>query len=98
MQGNLNTINDANKFTLYGGKDNPQLNKLTQVDYFSMLDLHGVRSNLKRNMTFDDLDRRAAEYGYELHNRLLYNLLERGYLVEAYRVALPFFEVQRGVR
>ncbi len=97
MQGNLNTINDANKFTLFGGKDNPQLNKLTQVDYFSMLDLHGVRSNLKRNMTFDDLDRRAAEYGYELHNRLLYNLLERGYLAEAYRVALPFFEAYREV-
>ena len=97
MQGNLNTVNGTNKFTLFGGKDNPQLNKLTQIDYFSMLDLHGVRSNLKRIMTYDDLDRRAAEYGYELHNRLLYNLLERGYLAEAYRVALPFFEAYREV-
>jgi len=48
-------------------------------------------------MTYDDLNRRAAEYGYELHNRLLYNLLERGYLAEAYRVALPFFEAYREV-
>ena len=97
MHGNLNTVGDANKLILFGGKDNPQLNKLTQIDYFSMLDLHGIRSNLKRNMTFDDLNRRAAEYGYELHNRLLYNLLERGYLAEAYRVALPFFEAYREV-
>jgi hypothetical protein len=97
MQGNLNTTDNINKLTLFGGKDNPQLNKLTQIDYFSMLDLHGVRSNLKRIMTYDDLDRRAAEYGYELHNRLLYNLLERGYLAEAYRVALPFFEAYREV-
>ncbi len=97
LHGNLNTVDDVNKLILFGGKDNPQLNKLTQVDYFSMLDLHGIRSNLKRNMTFDDLDRRAAEYGFELHNRLLYNLLERGYLAEAYRVALPFFEAYREV-
>ena len=48
-------------------------------------------------MTYDDLDRRAAEAAFEIHNRLLYNLLERGYVAEAYRVGLPFFEAYREV-
>ena len=97
IQGNLSTIDDLNRLTLYGGGDNPMISQLTPIDYHTVLDLDGARSGLRRVMTHDDLDRRAAEYGYDLHNRLLYNLLQRGYLAEAYRVILPFFEAYREV-
>ena len=85
------------KFIINNPKNSPIVNELTQTDYRSVLDMNGVLQDSVRNMTYQDINQRAAEAAFELHNRLLYNLTERGYVAEAYRVALPFFEAWREV-
>ncbi len=99
QRGGLQSFLDekTGKFIINNPKQSPIVQELTEVDYHTMLDRADVRADITRNMTYDDLDRRAAEAAFEIHNRLLYNLLERGYVAEAYRVGLPFFEAYREV-
>jgi len=99
QQGGIGAFIDekSGKFLINNPKNNNIVSELTQSDYKTVLDLNGVLQKSVRNMTFDDINQRAAEAAFELHNRLLYNLTERGYLAEAYRVILPFFEAYREV-
>ena len=99
QRGGLHSFLDekTGKFIINNPKNSPIVQELTEIDYHTMLDRADVRSDITRNMTYDDLDRRAAEAAFEIHNRLLYNLLERGYVAEAYRLGLPFFEAYREV-
>ena len=99
QRGGLNSFLDekTGKFIINNPKQSPIVQELTELDYHMVLDNNNVRTDITRNMTYDDLDRRAAEAAFEVHNRLLYNLLERGYVAEAYRVGLPFFEAYREV-
>ncbi len=78
---------------------NPILNEKTfSGDYQSMLDLSDIKSaSTPRVMSMEDLHERAVEYAFELHSRLLYNLTERGFFSQAYRVGFAFFEAWREV-
>ena len=78
---------------------NPILGQRTfSGDYQSMLDLSDIKSSTTpRVMSFEDLHERAVEYAFELHSRLLYNLTERGFFSQAYRVGFAFFEAWREV-
>ena len=87
----------SGKLVLNNPKKSGIVSEFTEIDYHTMLDLDGIRQTTTRNMTFNDLNKTASAYAFELHNRLLYNLLERGYVAEAYKVGLPFFEAYREV-
>ena len=78
---------------------NPILGQRTfSGDYQSMLDLSDIKSaTTPRVMSFEDLHERGVEYAFELHSRLLYNLTERGFFSQAYRVGFAFFEAWREV-
>lgn len=78
---------------------NPITNQRTfSGDYQSMLDLHDIKSSAtNRVMSYEDLHERAVEYAMEIHSRVLYNLVERGYFSQAYRIGFAFFEAYREV-
>jgi hypothetical protein len=77
---------------------NPIMDRVFSGDYQSMLDLSDIKSaSTPRVMSMEDLHERAVEYAYELHARLLYNLTERGYFSQAYRIGFAFFEAYREV-
>ena len=78
---------------------NPITNQRTfSGDYQSMLDLQDIKSSTtNRVMSYEDLHERAVEYAMEIHSRVLYNLVERGYFSQAYRVGFAFFEAYREV-
>lgn len=80
-------------------QNNPILGERTfSGDYQSMLDLSDIKSaSTPRVMSMEDLHERAVEYAFELHSRLLYNLTERGFFSQAYRVGFAFFEAWREV-
>jgi len=79
-------------------QNNPILDKTFSGDYQSMLDLSDIKSaTTPRVMSMEDLHERAVEYAFELHSRLLYNLTERGFFSQAYRVGFAFFEAWREV-
>lgn len=87
----------AGKLVMNNARKSGIISQFTEMEYHTMLDLDDIRGDATRNMTFNDLNKTASAYAFELHNRLLYNLLERGYLAEAYKVGLPFFEAYREV-
>lgn len=78
---------------------NPITNQRTfSGDYQSMLDLQDIKGSVtNRVMSYEDLHERAVEYAMELHSRVLYNLVERGYFSQAYRIGFAFFEAYREV-
>jgi len=79
-------------------QNNPILDRTFSGDYQSMLDLSDIKSaTTPRVMSMEDLHERAVEYAFELHSRLLYNLTERGFFAQAYRVGFAFFEAWREV-
>lgn len=79
-------------------QSNPILDRTFSGDYQSMLDLSDIKSaSTPRVMSMEDLHERAVEYAFELHSRLLYNLTERGFFSQAYRVGFAFFEAWREV-
>ena len=87
----------SGKLVVNNAQKSGLISEFTEIDYHTMLDLDDIRTDTVRNMTFNDINKTASQYALELHNRLLYNLLERGYLAEAYKVGLPFFEAYREV-
>jgi hypothetical protein len=87
----------SGKLVMNNARKSGVISQFTEIEYHTMLDLDDIRSDTVRNMTFNDLNKSSSAYAFELHNRLLYNLLERGYLAEAYKVGLPFFEAYREV-
>lgn len=87
---------DNNALELFDPRSNKFLDDFTEIDYFDVIDINGVRENA-RNITFGDLDELGNQFAIEIHDRLLYNLSERGYLAEQYRLGLPFFEAYRDV-
>ena len=99
QQGGIGAFIDekSGKFLINNPRSSNIVSELTQSDYKTVLDMNGVLQKSVRNMNFEDINQRAAEASFELHNRLLYNLTEQGYLAAAYRVALPFFEAYREV-
>ena len=87
----------SGKLVVNNARKSGVVSQFTELEYHTMLDLDDIRTDNIRNMTFNDLNKTSSAYAFELHNRLLYNLLERGYLAEAYKVGLPFFEAYREV-
>ena len=43
-------------------------------------------------LTIDEINDAAKGYSFEMHNRLLYNLNQKGYVAEALRLVFPFLE------
>ena len=87
---------DNNTLELFDPRSNKFMDDFTEIDYFDVIDINGVRENA-RNITFGDLDELGNQFAIEIHDRLLYNLSERGYLAEQYRLGFPFFEAYRDV-
>ena len=87
----------AGNVSILKPNSNPIMERVFSGDYQSMLDMNDIKTGLPRNMTMDDLHDRAWEYAFELHSRLLYNLTERGYFSQAYRIGFAFFEAWREV-
>ena len=87
----------AGKVSILNPGKNPIMERLSPEDYQSVLDMNDVKSGMKRMMSYDEVHERSWEYAFELHSRLLYNLTERGYFAQAYRVGFAFFEAWREV-
>ena len=51
-----------------------------------------VKANPGPKLTIDEINEAAKYYSLEMHNRLLYNLSQKGYAAEGLRLVFPFFE------
>jgi len=76
-------------------RKNTIMQNFDEYSYTTHLDLNDVKTNVKRNMSFEDIHNRAMEAAMEAQTNLLYNLTERGYFAQAYRSSFAFFEAYR---
>ena len=80
---------------IFNPSKNPIMQNLNEWSYTQVLDMNDVRANIRRNMSFEDIHQRGIEYAMEGMTNLLYNITERGYFAQAYRVFFAFFEAWR---